>query len=43
MDALATVALIVITLLVFGAAAAAFGQDSRETGEDGRLPATPAI
>ena len=43
MDALGTVLAIVIVLLVLGAAAAAFGADSRETVDDTRLPATPAI
>jgi hypothetical protein len=43
MDALGTVLVIVIALLVLGAAAAAFGVDSREQVDETRLPATPAI
>jgi hypothetical protein len=43
MDALTTFTVIVIALLVLGAAAAAFGADSRENIDDTRLPATPAI
>jgi hypothetical protein len=42
MDALMTLTVIVIALLVLGAAAAAFGADTREDMDDGRLPATRA-
>lgn len=43
MDAIGAVAVIVLALLVLGAAATAFGADSRDNVDDGRLPATPAI
>jgi hypothetical protein len=43
MDAFGTAVLIVIALLVLGAAAAAFGTDSREQIDDTRLPVRPAV
>lgn len=43
MDAIGTIGVIVIALLMLGAAASVFGKDSRESGDDVRLPASPRI
>jgi len=43
MDALGIATLVVLVLAVLGVAAAAFGVDSRESMDDGRLPVRHAI